>query len=311
MKSCFLPAKATESVECPLCRTRDHTILYTGSDYEYFLPGDFFVSRCNNCKLLFQNPRPPFHEILRYYTEEYSPYKKVGSELMQWIRYILLVRPKVSELKKLIGNNAKVLDVGCSTGSFLLELKKWTSWQLEGVEPKQEAAQLGLEQGLKIYPTTLEDANLQSESYDLIVMNHVLEHLPNPREITEVSFKLLKKGGYFYGFVPTSDCIEQKIFGKYWQGYHLPRHLTWFSKKQLKVFLEGFGFTLVKCISQPHASNWQVSLRNFLFDKKIPLKFLKIFSGHNLFLYFLTVPFTLLLSWMGLGPIQKFIAKKP
>lgn len=307
----FIPAKATEEAPCPLCASTVYEKAAAGSDYEYYLPGEFFVCRCKNCGLLYQNPRPPFPEIMRYYTENYAPYNKSGSALMRWIRRMLITYPKVIEINKLIGKTGRILDVGCSTGVFLSELNKNGDWELEGVEPKKEAADIAAKEGLKVYTCTLEEAKLKPESYDLITMNHVLEHLPNPGEITEEVFKLLKRGGYFYGFIPSSDCLERRFFRQYWQGYHLPRHLTWFSRGHLKKFLKKYGFTGIKSIPQPHCSNWQISFRNYLYDRGTPAELFKTFSGNNVLIYFLTVPFTMALAAIGQGPIQKFIARKP
>lgn len=308
-------------VPCPLCEKKDFEIIAEGSDYEYYLPGKFYISKCKKCGLLSQNPRPPFSEIMKHYTEKYEPYKKVGSTFMQWLRYLALTRPQVLKIKKLVrekglprracGETGKILDVGCATGNFLLELKKWTNYEVYGLEPKKEAAEIGQKAGLNIKITTLEKANLKPESFDLIIMNHVLEHVPNPDELTKIVFTLLKKGGYFIGHLPCSDCLERLIFKKYWQGYHLPRHLTWFSRKQLKKFLEKYGFVEVKCHLEPQMSNWQVSLRNYLYAKGCDKSKIKLLSGHNPFLYFLSAPFCLFFLLFKSGPIQSFRGRKP
>jgi hypothetical protein len=81
----FFPTLASETIPCPVCGGSEFDGVTEAGDYEYQLPGAFFVSRCQNCGLVLQNPRPPFVEILRYYTEEYEPYRVVGSPFVQAI----------------------------------------------------------------------------------------------------------------------------------------------------------------------------------------------------------------------------------
>jgi SAM-dependent methyltransferase len=156
----------------------------------------------------------------------------------------------------------------------------------------------------------LANAKLEDGSYDIVTMNHVLEHVPNPDEIASIVFRLLKKGGIFYGFIPNSDCIERRVFGKYWKGYDLPNHFTWFSKKNLRRFLTDIGFSSIKCISQPHVKDWQVSFKNYLYYNGYLKTKIKAFNGHNVGIYFLSAPILIIFSWFGYGSIQKFIAKK-
>lgn len=308
----FKSAVGNQEVSCPLCKNTSFTELFSHvSDYEYDLPGDFFVSKCNGCGLIIQNPRPAFSEINRYYTEDYEPFREVGSSLVRWVRYNVLVKSRIKRYLNLIGENGRVLDVGCSTGGLLLELKQYTNYELVGVEPVKEAARIAQEANLDVYDCTLEKASLEPESFDLIVMNHVLEHLPNPREISNVAFSLLKKGGYFVGELPCADCAERKIFGKYWQGFHLPRHLTWFSKRQLKEFLLDIGFNEVSCTPQPQPGNWIKSTKNFLIAKNYPKVWRNFFNNHNFLLLALSLPGSLLFMVFGSAPIQKFIARKP
>jgi transcription elongation factor Elf1 len=73
-------------IKCPVCNSEEYKILFSAGDYEYDLPGIFYVSKCNICGLLYQNPRPELNEILKYYTENYEPYNKVDSGIMAKLR---------------------------------------------------------------------------------------------------------------------------------------------------------------------------------------------------------------------------------
>ena len=73
----------------------------------------------------------------------------------------------------------KVLEVGSSIGLLLSQFKK-RGWDVEGVEPSKTAYLLAQKEGISTHNTSFEEANLRENFYDLVVLNHVLEHLENP-----------------------------------------------------------------------------------------------------------------------------------
>jgi hypothetical protein len=139
-------------------------------------------------------------------------------------------------------------------------------------------------------------------------MIQVLLLLPNPEEVVGKAFELLKPRGYFIGELPCADALERHIFGKYWGMYHLPRHLTFFSRRLLSRFLESYGFKDIKISLQPVPSAWQASVRNYLLSKNISNKIVKIFSGHSLVLNILSYPISVFSVWLGYSSIQHFTA---
>jgi SAM-dependent methyltransferase len=201
------------------------------------------------------------------------------------------------------------LDVGCSTGGLLEILNKYTSWELYGVEPDKKSSSIAKKKGLNIYNGLLETYNPE-QKFDMIILNHVLEHLPDPAKTIQKVNLLLKDNGVLVGEIPTCDCFERIIFGRYWQGYHLPRHLTWFSKTLLKQFLENNGFTNISIHMQAQPSCWQVSLRNYFTAKGLLYEKRKILNGHNIFLFLLSAPIIVFFLFFKQSNIIKFSALK-
>jgi SAM-dependent methyltransferase len=311
MSATFIAANASQTMSCPVCDGSKFSKITDAGDYEYRLPGTFHISRCADCGLILQNPRPPFEDILRYYTEKYEPYHQVGSSAVQSIRHFFLVRPRATLYKKLIGERGKIVDVGCSVGGLLHELSSQGQWELLGVEPVVEIASMGSAQGLHIIPKTLEEAGIPDASIDLAIMNHVLEHLPDPTNTVRYVSNMLKPGGYFVGEIPSPQCLERKIFGRYWGGYHLPRHLTFFSPNHIRKFLEKAGFEDVSVSYQQQPSSSLLSYCNYLQHKNASPRTLAFFSPHSLFWLILLTPITTLLKLFGSAPIIHFKARKP
>lgn len=307
----FPAAVATDTVPCPICGGRSFAPICQAKDYEYQLPGTFHVSECTGCGAILQNPRPPFPEIMRYYTETYEPFRARGSKLVQRARDLVLTRPRLTRYERLIGLEGRVVDVGCGTGLQMMEMKGHGRWTLTGVEPATDAAQIGIDAGLDIRPTVLEEAGLPSDAYDMAIMNHVLEHLPEPHVTVAEVKRILKPGGWYVGEIPTPGCVERSLFGKYWGGYHLPRHLTYFREPQLRRFLTDAGFTDIRIRRAIKPSSWLLSMGNLLRDKGYGPGVVRLFNPHGFLQLALGTPIAWLLDRFGSAPMLYFACRKP
>ena len=81
----------------------------------------------------------------------------------------------------------------------------------------------------------------RAESFDAITCFDVLEHLYEPRRVMARVGEWLKPGGIFYVQVPNVDSAEARVFGSYWHGLELPRHLFHYSPASLKFLAESAG----------------------------------------------------------------------
>lgn len=239
---------AFESAVCDFCGSVETQPLFEGSDRLLALPGCFRVVRCAHCGLLRQDPRPTQATIAYYYPSEYEPYSVAidaePSRLRRWDRrYGMRKRQRAIERHCPGG---RLLDVGCATGNFLHEMARTGHWQVEGVEPNIEAARYGREHlGLTIHAGELTSAELPAAAYDVITMWNVLEHLHAPMANLRTVAQLLKPGGWFVFSIPNLASWEQRLLGKYWMGWELPRHLLYPSAEQMTTQLNKLGLALV------------------------------------------------------------------
>ena len=79
----------------------------------------------------------------------------------------------------------------------------------------------------------------------MITCFDVLEHVYDPREFLTKALQWLKPGGIFYSMMPNIDSWEAGIFGSYWFGLEMPRHLSHFSPSSLRYLMTEVGFTEV------------------------------------------------------------------
>jgi SAM-dependent methyltransferase len=77
---------------------------------------------------------------------------------------------------------------------------------------------------------------------DLITMNHVIEHIPDPLEVLVDLRTRLKEAGTLEGQTPAADSLERRVFGNAWSGFHAPRHTVVFSRDGLTSLLQRARF---------------------------------------------------------------------
>jgi len=151
----------------------------------------------------------------------------------------------------------RLLDVGCGTGVFLGEAQRSGRWELMGVEPSPQAAAYAQEAlGISVLAQRFDEADLPAGHFDAITMWNVLEHLDSPIRDLRRAYQLIRPGGWLVLAIPNVDGSGAKLFGRYWMGWDLPRHLYLFPKKQLRRILGEIGFDWVdaRCIAGGHSS---------------------------------------------------------
>lgn len=137
--------------------------------------------------------------------------------------------------------SGSLLDLGCSSGSFLESLPR-DSWNLYGIEMSAECAKTAeARSGAQVFVGSILDAPFPPESFDVVTCFDVLEHLYEPRKVMARVSEWLKPGGVFYVLVPNVDSAEARVFGSYWHGLELPRHLFHYSPKSLRLLAESAG----------------------------------------------------------------------
>lgn len=190
------------------------------------------------------------------------------------------------------GGIITVLDIGCSNGVFLDLFTESETW---GVEPSG-IADRAKRKGHRVLNTFFEQARLPENYFDLVIMNHVLEHLDNSTEVLAKGYKLLKSDAILFIDVPNVGGLGSKILGKRWP-YLLPQeHKHQFTKESLTQLLEDSGFEVL---------HWES--HSGIFEYANPIKEL----GRKRFLLdILTSPYALFATFLGMGDSMSFVAKK-
>lgn len=237
-----------ESIPCEVCGTAEYEIIFKGPDRLENQPGEFTLVRCHRCGAYRQNPRPVWESLEKYYTEDYASHPNLVQDETSFLRrldkrYGPWKRRRLLEKYVHVG---KLLEIGCGTGLFLEEISRFPGWEVAGVEPSARAAAYVRDKlDIQVYHGRVEDIELEPEQFDVVVMWNVVEHLAYPLRDLRNIYRLIKKGGWLIFSVPNLESVEARVFGRYWVGWDLPRHLYIYPRETLQHTLNDIGFQVI------------------------------------------------------------------
>lgn len=274
-----------EQASCPKCGLIASKIIMQGADYLYHVPGEYYVSECQNCGFWFQNPRPKIEYAVELYPSSYIPHialeQKVAMPTLRFgkTRYLVehlgythlatqiddpifdwrslpILSPfrrwqvGVSLLPKFVPEG-RLLEIGCGNGERLLFLQQHGWKHLYGVELVAVAAEQAQSQGLHVVCGTIEEKiELYPDNhFDVIMSSMVLEHLYDPFAVVKQVAAKLKPGGQFLFSTVTRDSLDAKLYGKFWAGFDFPRHMVYLRRKDIEELVQE-RFEQLECFHQ-------------------------------------------------------------
>lgn len=238
---------AREHVLCPVCDCEGYTILYEPEvDIQdpmklygaaSGVPGTQRLVRCQDCGMIYENPRFPAEVILQGYA--------LAVESGHDTQYRMRVKSFNRALRRLSGflpgTGARVLDIGTAGGAFL-EAATEFGYEAVGLEPCHFLVEQAVKRGLNVMRGTLSDHSFKPGSFDLVCLWDVLEHLTDPKGALLEIRPLLKPGGILLINYPDIGTWQAKIAGRrFW--WLLSVHLHYFTRATLKELCSRNGFT--------------------------------------------------------------------
>lgn len=187
--------------------------------------------RCTTCGLGMLPPQ--WADAVRY-EEAADPY------------YTEQARERIANadrLLRLVPGGGRLLDVGCACG-FLLVAARERGFEAEGVEMSQWASEYARrEYGLPVHTGRLDELALRAESYDVVVLADVIEHLTDPRRTLREIHRVTRRGGRLLLLTPDAGSLVARLAGPRWWGL-LDDHYVYFSRSTLRRLLESEGYAV-------------------------------------------------------------------
>jgi 2-polyprenyl-3-methyl-5-hydroxy-6-metoxy-1,4-benzoquinol methylase len=230
-------ADMVEPVDCPVCDLQDQIFVFTKAGFDFV--------KCRQCGLLHVSPQLKAGIQDEIYKDSKTAdhwillQKKTKEQSWNAEKKFL---PALREMEKLMPQGGKLLDVGCSIGQFL-DLARDKGWEVEGVELNEDAAAVARrEYGLTVHNKKLEDVGFEPESFDVITLWGVFEHLTDPNAMLRDVRKLLKPGGLVLLFVPNGHSLIIRMSRDNNSTVSGRAHLWYFSPSTMGQILEKNGF---------------------------------------------------------------------
>lgn len=205
---------------------------------------------CRRCRLIRLFPWPAPQDLARYYPANYwfDPASSAADTLAEaWRR--LALRDHVRFVRRALAAapaGAPVLDVGCGGGLFLKELHL-EEGRAFGLDFSLDAASVAWSaNAVPVACGALTRAPFRRNSFGLITMFHVLEHLYDPTAYLKAARDLLAPGGRLVVQVPNAASWQFLLWGARWNGLDIPRHLIDFKETDVAVLLDYAGFEIVR-----------------------------------------------------------------
>lgn len=232
--------------KCPWCDSDNNHQFLKLKDY-FLTQEDFEILECNDCKLLFTTPCPAPDKIGDYYkSEEYLSHNDEKKSLFARIYNIVKKTNIKNKFNIAVGNKqsaVRILDIGCGVGDFLNYAKE-KGCKITGIEPNDDARKIAEKKlNIKVFsPAELE--NLPDNSFDIITMWHVLEHVADLKTEIHHLQRLLKNDGRLILALPNYKSFDAEYYKDKWAAYDVPRHLNHFSRTSIENIFKETKFQL-------------------------------------------------------------------
>lgn len=233
--------------ECPVCRSDKLGQIFAAVDH--LVSGEAFdILECDNCHVRLTSPVPDGAEILPYYdSDEYVSHSEttrgILNKLYAVVRGVMLVRKRKLIQSLRAGRSGKLLEIGCGAGAFLNEMHR-AGWEVLGIEPHRQARE-AIASKYDLTARSPEEWFTQPESsYDVIVLWHVLEHLPNLDAYLHRIKTCLHADGVLIVALPNYHSFDAEYYQSRWAAYDVPRHLYHFTYESMAALLERYGFAI-------------------------------------------------------------------
>ena len=220
---------------------KDHSV--SGEEFQLKYHIDF--------KLMQTLPQPSEDNLDSYYkSEDYISHTDSKRNLFEkayhFVRNIAL-KKKLKLIDSFKTDAKELLDIGCGTGDFL-SIAKNANWNVTGIEPNEQARKIANSKTNNSVYNNMQLHQLKENSFDVITLWHVLEHLPNLEMHVYRLERLLKPNGKIVVAVPNYKSYDAAYYKSFWAAYDVPRHLWHFTKESIKILFSRYDMKVEKIL---------------------------------------------------------------
>lgn len=217
---------------------------------DYSVSGEVFeLIQNSEYGFLETTPQPSSDTLSDYYeSEDYISHTDSKRNLFEKVYHLvraISLKKKLNLINVFSSEEKKLLDIGCGTGDFLQTAQK-NDWTVSGIEPNQQAKNIANKKTNESVFDVDQLLKFDADSFDVITLWHVLEHLPNLDEQIATFKKLLKPNGTLVIAVPNYKSYDAQYYKQFWAAFDVPRHLWHFNKASVSNLVSKQSFKVDK-----------------------------------------------------------------
>jgi 2-polyprenyl-3-methyl-5-hydroxy-6-metoxy-1,4-benzoquinol methylase len=223
-------------------------------------------------------PQPKAEKLSDYYdSEDYISHTDTKRNLLEYVYHLvrqIALKRKLNLINSFNSETKNLLDIGCGTGDFL-ETALEANWNITGIEPSAQARAIANTKTNNAVFETAHFEQLKPNSFDVITLWHVLEHLLDLEQQIKLFESLLKPNGTLVIAVPNFKSYDAQYYKNFWAAYDVPRHLWHFSKTSISELVKRENMKLVttlpmifdayyvSLLSEKYKSGWMNPFKAF------------------------------------------------
>ena len=201
------------------------------------------IIKCTACGMARTFPSPAPSE---FYNESDKGYLYMLENEDLWRRFAGNILSEISGYKP----SGELLDVGCGIGILVDEANK-KGYQASGLEINPAAVSLGKERyKISLFNLSVSQMCATARRWDVVILNHVLEHIQEPVQFLSDCRKLLREDGILYIGVPCYTGWTAIAEGKEWYGYSVDQHIWQWTHKTIREVVNMAGLSIVNVHSK-------------------------------------------------------------
>jgi 2-polyprenyl-3-methyl-5-hydroxy-6-metoxy-1,4-benzoquinol methylase len=216
---------------CPVCGSNEFR--------PYLEKHGLKIVRCARCSMLFANPVPADFASGQYYDTEGAEYYLSAAKLES--DYAPVRFERELNLFRRHCQSGAVLDVGCSSGAFLYQLKHGfpKAYEILGTDVSGAPLDYAESKGIPVLRGNFLAQDFGNKKFDAVSFWAVLEHLAEPKRFLEKAASVLKPGGFCFVLVPNMRSLAVRAIGQRYR-YIYAQHLNYFTATTLQELVREF-----------------------------------------------------------------------
>ncbi len=230
--------------DCPICGDNVRILLY--QQRFHALPEGspsqgYDVVVCSHCGFAFADRIPPqavFEDYYERLSRAEGSYTGSGDSQFDTLRFNQIAD---HILASIADKNLRIIDIGCSRGGLLAQLRQRDFHNISGLDPAPSCAKFVHElYNVPVATGTMLNNDLGEHNFDLVILIGVLEHVPNLKDAMQRLQKITSDNAYVVAEVPDAEAFHRWPDAPF-QEFSI-EHINFFARQSLTNLFSQFGF---------------------------------------------------------------------